>query len=97
HSGKAQVFLRVNPPLTIPGNFAGILLTYVPAVGDYVNVTILGGPSTTMIGNIIQLKYLQDFQYPIAAALSFILMAGVLVAILAYARILGTRSIEEYV
>ena len=97
YASKAQVFLRVIVPLSIPGIFAGILLTYVPAVGDYVNVTILGGPSTTMIGNIIQLKYLQDFQYPIAAALSFILMAGVLVAILAYAKVLGSRAIQEYV
>ena len=97
YASKVQVFLRVIVPLTIPGIFAGILLTYVPAVGDYVNVTILGGPSTTMIGNIIQLKYLQDFQYPIAAALSFILMAGVLVGILVYAKVLGSRSIQEYV
>src|SRR5213078_5423072 len=96
YASKAQVFLRVIVPLSIPGIFAGVLLTYVPAVGDYLNASILGGPGTTMIGNIIQLKYLQDFQYPTAAALSFILMAGVLVGILAYARLLGTQSIEEY-
>jgi spermidine/putrescine transport system permease protein len=97
YASKVQVFLRVIVPLTIPGIFAGVLLTYVPAVGDYLNASILGGPGTTMIGNIIQLKYLQDLQYPTAAALSFILMAGVLVGIVAYARVLGTRSIEEYV
>jgi spermidine/putrescine transport system permease protein len=97
YAGKVQVFLRVILPLTIPGIFAGVLLTYVPAVGDYLNASILGGPGTTMIGNIIQLKYLQDLQYPTAAALSFILMAGVLIGIVAYARVLGTRSIEEYV
>ena len=96
YASKAQVFLRVIVPLSIPGIFAGVLLTYVPAVGDYLNASILGGPGTTMIGNIIQLKYLQDFQYPTAAALSFILMAGVLVGILAYGRLLGTQSIEEY-
>jgi spermidine/putrescine transport system permease protein len=97
YSSKVQVFTRVIFPLAVPGVFAGILLTFVPAVGDYVNASILGGPRTTMIGNIIQLQYLQNFHYPVAAALSFILMAGLLIGIFAYARILGARSIEEYV
>ena len=97
YSNDLQVFTRVIFPLSVPGVFAGILLTFVPAVGDYVNAGILGGTRTTMIGNIIQLEFLQNFHYPVAAALSFILMAGLLFGILAYARLLGTRSIEEYV
>ena len=97
YSNKVQVFLRVILPLSIPGVFAGVLLTFVPAAGDYVNAAILGGTKTTMIGNIIQLEYLTNFHYPIAAALSFILMAGLLVGIFVYAKVLGTRSIEEYV
>ena len=59
------------------------------------NAAILGGTNTTMIGNIIQLEYLQNFHYPAAAALSFILMAALLIGIFAYARLLGARSIEE--
>jgi len=97
YSNRVQVFLRVILPLSIPGVFAGVLLTFVPAAGDYVNAAILGGTKTTMIGNIIQLEYLTNFHYPIAAALSFILMAGLLVGIFVYAKVLGTRSIEEYV
>jgi spermidine/putrescine transport system permease protein len=97
YASKVQVFLRVILPLSIPGLFAGILLTFVPATGDYVNAAILGGPKTTMIGNIIQLQFLQNFAYPLAAALSFILMAGLLIGIFAYAKVLGTRAIEEYV
>jgi spermidine/putrescine transport system permease protein len=97
YADNREVFLRVIFPLSIPGIFAGILLTFVPAVGDYVNAAVLGGTSTTMIGNIIQLLYLQNFDYPMAAALSFILMGLLLVLIVAYARVLGTRSIEEYV
>jgi len=97
YSNDLQVFTRVIFPLSVPGVFAGILLTFVPAVGDYVNAAILGGTRTTMIGNIIQLEFLQNFHYPVAAALSFVLMAGLLFGILAYARLLGTRSIEEYV
>ena len=66
-------------PLAIPGVFAAFLLTFVPAVGDYVNASILGGPGNTMIGNVIQTQFLTNFDYPIAAALSFILMAALLV------------------
>jgi spermidine/putrescine transport system permease protein len=97
YASKVEVFRRVIFPLAVPGVFAGILLTFVPAVGDYVNQQILGGTNTTMIGTIIQLEYLQNFHYPIASALSFILMAGLLIGIFAYARVLGTRSIQEYV
>ena len=97
YANRSQVFWRVIFPLSIPGVFAGFLLTFVPAVGDYVNASILGGTNTVMIGNIIQLQFLQNFHYPVAAALSFILMAGLLIGIFAYARVLGARSIEEYV
>jgi spermidine/putrescine transport system permease protein len=97
YANKKDVFLRVIFPLSIPGVFAGILLTFVPAVGDYVNASILGGTNTTMIGNIIQLEFLQNFHYPVAAALSFILMGILLIGIFIYARVLGARSIEEYV
>lgn len=92
-----EVFTKVIFPLSVPGIFAGFLLTFVPAVGDYVNATILGGPGTTMIGNVIQFQFLQNQDYPMASALSFILMAVLLVGIIAYARVLGTRQIEEYV
>jgi spermidine/putrescine transport system permease protein len=97
YASKVQVLLRVVLPLSVPGVFAGVLLTFVPAVGDYVNAAILGGTRTTMIGNIIQVQYLTNFDYPTAAALSFILMAGLLIGIFAYARALGARTIEDYV
>ena len=97
YASNRQVFTRVIFPLSVPGVFAGVLLTFVPAVGDYVNASILGGTKTTMIGNIIQLEFLQNFHYPAAAALSFILMGILLVGIFIYARVLGARSIEEYV
>jgi spermidine/putrescine transport system permease protein len=97
YASKVQVFRRVIFPMSIPGVFAGVLLTFVPAMGDYVNAAILGGTRTKMIGNIIQLEYLTNFHYPIAAALSFILMGGLLIGIFLYARLLGTRGLEEYV
>ena len=68
-------------PLSIPGIFAGFLLTFIPAVGDYVNNDILGGTNTTMIGNIVQREFLNDQNYPLASALSFILMIGLMIGI----------------
>ena len=71
-------------PLSAPGIVAGMLLTFIPAVGDYVNAYFLGGPNQAMIGNVIQGQYLQLANYPIAAALSFVLMALIMVAVVVY-------------
>ncbi|HXY71080.1 MAG TPA: ABC transporter permease subunit, partial [Actinomycetota bacterium] len=97
YSSRREAFMRVVFPLTIPGIFAAFLLTFVPAVGDYLNQQILGGVSNTMIGTIIQTDFLTTQDYPAAAALSAILLAGVLVLIFLYGRLLGSRTIEEYV
>ncbi|HET8979399.1 MAG TPA: ABC transporter permease [Solirubrobacteraceae bacterium] len=92
----ATAFLRVVLPLSAPGIFAGFLLVFVTNVGDYVNASILGGPGTTMIGNIIQNSYLNDLNYPMASALSSILMAGLLIVIFLYARTFGAATLQEY-
>jgi spermidine/putrescine transport system permease protein len=92
YASKAMAFRKVVLPLSVPGIFAAVILTFVPATGDYVNSTILGGPGTTMIGQIIQSFFLVRHQYPIAAALSVILMLGMLILALAYARALGTED-----
>ena len=73
--------------------FAGSILTFIPAIGDYVNAELLGNPKTQMIGNVIQNRYLAQNDYPTAAALSFLLMAGILIAIFIYARALGTEEL----
>ncbi|MDP9483645.1 MAG: ABC transporter permease, partial [Chloroflexota bacterium] len=86
-------FRRITLPLSLPGVFAGSLLTFIPAVGDYVNAEFLGNPDTTMIGNVIQNRFLAQNDYPTASALSFILMAGILVAVAVYARLLGTEEL----
>jgi spermidine/putrescine transport system permease protein len=89
----SEAFVRVTFPLSLPGVFAGSLLVLIPAIGDYVNAYLLGTTSTTMIGNVIQSRALVNNDYPTAAALSFIMMAGILVAVLAYARALGTENL----
>jgi spermidine/putrescine transport system permease protein len=91
-----QRFWRVILPLSAPGVYAGVLLVAITNIGDYVSAAILGGPSTTMIGNIIQTQYIQNANYPAASAIALILMAALLVGIYIYARVFGTRTIQEY-
>jgi spermidine/putrescine transport system permease protein len=91
-SGRTA-FRRVTLPLTMPGIVAGTLLTYIPAVGDYVNAFFLGGPSNKMIGNTIQSLYLTQRDYPAAAALSFVLMAGILAIVFIYIRFAGSEAL----
>jgi spermidine/putrescine transport system permease protein len=90
---RRDVFLRVTLPLSMPGVVAGTLLTFIPAAGDFINAELLGGPNQTMIGNVIQSRYLEVADYPTAAALSFILMALMLVVVLVWARIAGTEAL----
>ncbi|HSO29859.1 MAG TPA: ABC transporter permease [Candidatus Sulfomarinibacteraceae bacterium] len=89
----SQAFIRVTFPLSLPGVFAASILTFIPAIGDYVNAQLLGSPKTQMVGNVIQGRFLDQNDYPIAAALAFLLMAGILLAIFLYARILGTEEL----
>ncbi|MFG3442685.1 ABC transporter permease [Nonomuraea sp. NPDC047897] len=95
YASRTAAFRRVVLPLSLPGVFAGVLMTFVPATADPVNAQVLGGTSNTMIGNIIQTTYLTNLQYPTASALSFTLMAVLLVGIFAYARALGTENVLE--
>jgi spermidine/putrescine transport system permease protein len=95
YAGRVQTFLRVVFPLALPGVFAGVLMTFVPATSDYVNASVLGGTSNTMIGNVIQNQYLVNQDYPTASALSFTLMAVLLAGIFIYAKALGTEDVLE--
>jgi spermidine/putrescine transport system permease protein len=89
----SEAFVRVTLPLAVPGIFAGSLLTFIPAVGDYINAELLGNPQSLMIGNVIQARYLRVTDYPTASALSFILMAAIMVGVLVYIRLLGSEEL----
>ncbi len=92
-AGRWATFRRITIPLALPGVFAGSLLTFIPAMGDYINAELLGTPSTRMIGNVIQNRLLLQNDYPVGSALSFILMAAILAAVAIYARMLGTEAL----
>ena len=94
YASRLQAFLRVTLPLSIPGLFAASLLSFIPAVGDYINAELLGGTTeTTMIGNVVQSLYLTNNDYPRASALSLVMMAGLLVGIFIYLRLLRGREL----
>jgi len=93
YASAAQTFLRVTLPLSAPGVVAGTLLTFIPAAGDYVNAQFLGGAGNRMIGNVIQSLYLSQADYPSAAALSFVLMALIMIAVVIYIRFAGSEAL----
>jgi spermidine/putrescine transport system permease protein len=95
YASRATAFRKITLPLALPGIFAGSLLTFIPACGDFINAALLGTPRQFMIGNVIQSKFLVLQDYPGAAALSFILMIFILVGIFLYARVLGARNLSE--
>jgi spermidine/putrescine transport system permease protein len=86
-------FRKVTWPLSLPGVVAGTLLTFIPAAGDYINSKLLGNPNTTMIGQVIDGQFLRVRDYPTAAALSFVLMATILVLVSVYVWRAGTEEL----
>ena len=93
YASKWKAFLRVTLPLSLPGVVAGTLLTFIPAAGDFINAQLLGSSQNHMIGNVIQSKFLELTDYPAAAAMSFVLMAAILLMVAFYARLVGTEKL----
>jgi spermidine/putrescine transport system permease protein len=93
YSTPSAAFRKVVLPLSVPGVFAGTLLTFIPAAGDFVNALYLGSPSTTMIGNSIQDQFLVQNDVPLASAMSFVLMAIITVLVVIYSRFFGTEEL----
>jgi len=93
YAGGLATFRRVTLPLALPGVVAGTLLTFIPAAGDYVNAALLGAPSSSMIGNVIDGQFFRVLDYPTAAALSAVLMFSILVLVGLYVRRAGTEEL----
>ncbi len=88
-----RAFRKIVLPLSLPGVFAGTLLTFIPAAGDFVNALYLGNPNTTMIGNSIQDQFLVQNNVPLASAMSFVLMVIITVFVVIYSRFFGTDDL----
>jgi spermidine/putrescine transport system permease protein len=83
--GKASTFFRVTLPTVQPGLVAGVLLVFVPAVGDFVTQQLLGGTKTNVFGNVIQDFFLGGGQnWPLGSAMAVLLMAFILVGVFVY-------------
>jgi spermidine/putrescine transport system permease protein len=93
YSSASQAFRKVVLPLSLPGLFAGGLLVFIPAAGDFVNAQFLGNPQTTMIGNSIQDQFLRQLNYPVASAMSFVLMIIITIIVLIYTKFMGTEDL----
>jgi spermidine/putrescine transport system permease protein len=93
YASSRAAFARVTLPLSAPGVVAGTLLTFIPAAGDYINAFFLGSVGNHMIGNTIQGLYLTQRDYPAAAALSFVLMAVIMIAVFIYIRFAGSEAL----
>ena len=93
YSTSTSAFRKVVLPLSLPGVFAGTLLTFIPAAGDFVNSLYLGSPNTTMIGNSIQDQFLVQNNVPLASAMSFVLMFIITVFVIVYSRFFGTEDL----
>ncbi|MBS1886574.1 MAG: ABC transporter permease [Actinobacteria bacterium] len=93
YASASSTFWKVTLPLSLPGVVAGTLLTFIPAVGDYVNAEFLGGANNRMIGNVIQSLYLTQSNYSAASALSFVLMAVIMIVVFIYIRFAGSEAL----
>lgn len=93
YANPFTAFWKVTWPLSLPGVIAGTLLTFIPAAGDFVNTRFLGTPQQSMVGSVIESRFLVLLDYPKAAALSFLLMLSILVLVLTYVRTSGTEEI----
>jgi spermidine/putrescine transport system permease protein len=93
YSSPSRAFRKITLRLSLPGLFAGTLLTFIPAAGDFVNSELLGSDRTVMIGQIIEKNFGKEFFRPELSALSFMLMAMILIGVIVYARLLGTEEI----
>jgi spermidine/putrescine transport system permease protein len=91
-ASRFRAFLSVSLPLTMPGLFSGVILTFVPSIGLYFIADILGGNKVILVGNLIREQVMNVHDWPFAAALSVVLMA--LTSLLLYLYRLATRSDE---
>lgn len=89
--------IRVTLPLTKGGILSGTVLVAVPAVGDYIVPDLLGGARVSMIGNLIEDKFLGFFDWPSGSAVSLVLAALVVISVLIYIRIAGKGAIERLI
>jgi spermidine/putrescine transport system permease protein len=95
YHGPVRTFVHVTLPATRAGLYGGVLLVFLPALGDFVSAQLLGGPRTYMIGNLVQQQFLEGQNWPLGSAMTVALMAGLTVLMLGYLRATAGRGRES--
>lgn len=95
YASPATTFRKITLPITMPGVISGTLLTFIPISGDYVNASpnFLGDQNVQMLGNQVEANFLRTVNYPVASALSVILMAVILTVVSVYVKRTGTEDL----
>lgn len=91
--GKASTFWRVILPTVSPGLIAGVLLVFIPAVGDFVTPELLGGVHTQMFGNTVYDQFGSGNNWPLGSAMSVLLMLFILLGVFAYLSRVGEEAL----
>ena len=92
---RLRRFLQVTLPLSAPGTIGAALLVFIPTVGDYVTPTLVGGPSGTMIGNLIQELFLKQNNAPLGAAVSITMMVTIAAIVTLFLWLIGFRRLRS--
>ncbi len=95
YHGPLRTFFTVTLPATRAGLFGGMLLVFLPALGDFVSAQLLGGPKTYMIGNLVQQQFLEGQNWPLGSAMTVAMMIALTVLMVAYLRATATRNREQ--
>lgn len=88
-AGRFRAFLYVTLPLSLPGVFAGALITFILALGFYVTPALVGGPGTLMMATLIGQQTTQLLNWPFAGALSAVLLVVTVALAVAFRRLLA--------
>ncbi len=77
-----QSFIKITLPLAVPGIIAGCMLVFIPAVGEFVIPSLLGGSDTLMIGRVLWDEFFQNRDWPMAAAVATVMLVLLLLPIM---------------
>ena len=92
---KTKAFGLVTLPLSRLGIAAGCFLVFIPAIGEYVTPTLLGGSSTLMIGKVLFDEFFTNQDWPIASAVAVILLALLILPIVLFQRVQDRITAED--
>jgi len=95
YSSRLEIMTKVVIPLCKPGIIAGCILVFIPCIGAFIAPNLLGGGKKLMLGSLVQFQFASARDWPFGAAISMLLLAAVMVALIFYARAAKKRAMME--